>query len=40
MHHHQGCSAKDGSNLQDGMEWLVEQVNEKDGAAGGGGGGK
>ena len=36
----QGCSAKDGSNLQDGMEWLVEQVNEKDGAAGGGGGGK
>lgn len=22
----QGCSAKDGSGLQDGMEWLVRQV--------------
>jgi ADP-ribosylation factor-like protein 3 len=22
----QGCSAKDGSGLQDGMEWLVKQV--------------
>ena len=24
----QGCSAKDGSGLQDGMEWLVRQVNK------------
>jgi hypothetical protein len=26
LHCLQGCSAKDGAGLQEGMEWLVKQV--------------
>ena len=36
-HTTQGCSAKTGENLQDGMEWLVQMIGEggKGAAAGG-----
>jgi hypothetical protein len=26
--HIQGCSAKTGEGLQDGMEWIVSQIND------------
>lgn len=31
----QGCSAKTGEGLQEGMEWLVEQINQNGGGGGG-----
>jgi len=31
----QSCSAKTGDGLQEGMEWMVQQVNEADDVAGG-----